>query len=31
MKCFVYVLMSMKDGDWYTGYARNLKKRFRAT
>lgn len=27
MKSFVYVLKSTKDGEWYTGYARNLKKR----
>jgi putative endonuclease len=26
--CYVYLLESLKDGDWYTGYTTNLKDRF---
>lgn len=25
---YVYVLLSNKDGGWYTGYTENLRKRF---
>jgi len=26
---YVYVLQSLKDHNWYTGYTNNLKKRFK--
>lgn len=26
---YVYVLMSKKDGRWYTGFTNNLRKRFK--
>ncbi|TVQ02418.1 MAG: GIY-YIG nuclease family protein [Balneolaceae bacterium] len=26
---YVYILLSKKDNDWYTGYTNDLKKRFK--
>lgn len=26
---YIYVLQSLKDGNWYTGYTNNLKKRLK--
>lgn len=26
---YVYVLLSLKDGKWYTGYTNDLKRRFK--